>query len=111
MRKHKKKFCRGRDILKCDECEYVSQRAAEMRKHKRFCHGNEVLKCDNCEYESQRALDMRKHKKFCLGSEVKVKCEQIIQLYYSRHLPLPILPFLFYLNSCYGVNHVTIIVV
>ena len=48
---------------KCNQCDYESSRANNLRRHKKIHSGEKLNKCNQCEYASLQASTLRTHLK------------------------------------------------
>ena len=60
---------------KCDQCDYASSRAGDLRRHLKTHSGEKPYKCDQCDYASSQAGHLRTHLKTHSG-EKSNKCNQ-----------------------------------
>ena len=52
---------------KCNQCEYASSRAGDLRKHLKTHSGEKPNKCNQCDFASSRAGNLRRHLKMHSG--------------------------------------------
>ena len=64
-----------RKAYKCNQCNFASVRAGDLRKHLKTPSGEKSFKCNQCDFPSIQAGDFRKHLKTPLG-EKAYKCNQ-----------------------------------
>ena len=60
---------------KCNQCDYASSRAGDLRKHIKIHSGEKSNKCSQCDYASSWASGLRVHLKIHSGEKPK-KCNQ-----------------------------------
>ena len=60
---------------KCNQCEYASSEAGNLRRHLRTHSGEKSNKCNQCNYASSDASNLRNHLKTHSG-EKSNKCNQ-----------------------------------
>ena len=53
----------------CNQCEYATSRAGDLRKHLKIHSGEKSNKCNQCDYASSRTGDLRKHSKIHSGEK------------------------------------------
>ena len=46
---------------KCNQCDYASSQADNMRAHLKTHSGEKSNKCNHCDYASSQACDLRRH--------------------------------------------------
>ena len=46
---------------KCNQCDFPSSQAGDLRKHLKTHSGETPNKCNHCDYASSRAGDLRRH--------------------------------------------------
>ena len=47
----------------CDECDYVTNYAANLKRHKEIKHKDVRYPCDQCEYAATALGSLKRHKK------------------------------------------------
>ena len=62
-------------INKCNQCDYVSSHAGNLRTHFKTHSGEKSNKCNQCDFASVQAGDLRRHLKSHSG-EKSNKCKQ-----------------------------------
>ena len=65
----------GENPFKCDQCNYSSAYAGEVKLHKQRYTGEKPFKCDQCNYSSTQAIHLKVHKRKHTG-EKPFKCDQ-----------------------------------
>ena len=60
---------------KCNQCNYASSRAGDLRKHLKTHSGEKLNKCNQCDYASSQAGNLIRHIKTHSG-EKSNKCNQ-----------------------------------
>ena len=60
---------------KCNQCDFVSSRAGDLKRHLKTHSGEKPNKCNQCDYASSRADILRTHLKTHSG-EKSNKCNQ-----------------------------------
>ena len=65
----------GEKTNKCNQCDYDSSQAGDLRKHLKMHSGEKSYKCNQCNYASSHAGDLRNHSKIHSG-ENSNKCNQ-----------------------------------
>ena len=65
----------GEKSNKCNQCDFVSFQAGNLRRHLKTHSGEKLNKCNKCDYASSRVGDLRKHLKTHSG-EKSNKCSQ-----------------------------------
>ena len=60
---------------KCNQCDFASSQAGDLRKHLKTHSGEKANKCNQCNYASAEASDLRRHLKTHSG-EKSNKCNQ-----------------------------------
>ena len=58
-------------LNKCNQCEYTSSRAENLRQHLKTHSGEKLNKCKQCDYASSRAGHLRTHLKTHSGEKLK----------------------------------------
>ena len=54
---------------KCNQCEYASSRAGDLRKHLKTHSGEKSNKCNQCDYAFSQAGHLRRHLKTHCGAK------------------------------------------
>ena len=65
----------GEKSNKCNQCDYASVEAGDLRRHLKIHSGEKSNKCNQCDYASSLAGDLRRHLKTHSG-EKSNKCNQ-----------------------------------
>ena len=60
---------------KCNQCDYASSHAGNLRQHSKIHSGKKSNKCKQCNFASSRAGNLRTHLKTHSGEKEK-KCNQ-----------------------------------
>ena len=68
LRTHLKKHS-GRKPIKCNQCDFVSSHASSLKMHLKTHSGEKSNKCSQCDYASSRADVLRQHLKTHTGEE------------------------------------------
>ena len=63
--------------MKCNQCDYASSQAGNLRRHLKTHSGEKTKKCNQCDYASSNASHLRTHEKTQRG---KAKQMQPLQL-------------------------------
>ena len=74
LRRHLKSHS-GEKLFKCGLCDFASVWAVALRTHLKTHSGEKSYKCNQCDYASARADDLRRHLKIHSG-EKSYKCNQ-----------------------------------
>ena len=69
------KTCLLKRSNKCNQCEYASSQASNLRRHLKAHTGEKSNKCNQCDYASSVACHLRRHLK-THGGEKSNKCNQ-----------------------------------
>ena len=48
---------------KCNQCDYATSRAGDLRRHLKTHSGEKPNKCNQCDFASSHASDLRRHLK------------------------------------------------
>ena len=59
---------------KCNQCDYASSHAGDLRTHLKIHSGEKSYKCNQCDFASTWAVSLRKHIKIHSG-EKSNKCD------------------------------------
>ena len=70
-------------VKKCNQCDYASSQAGDLRIHLKTHNGENSNKCNQCDYASSHAGYLRKHLKLYTGKKSH-KCNQCN--YVSSHI-------------------------
>ena len=54
---------------KCNQCDYASSRAGDLRRHLKTHSGEKSNKCNQCDYASSQAGNLRTHLKTQSGEK------------------------------------------
>ena len=57
--------------IKCNQCEFVSRQADDLRRHLKTHSGEKSNKCNQCDYASSQAGNLRTHLKTHSGKKAK----------------------------------------
>ena len=68
---------RGEKSNKCNQCDYASSNAGNLRTHLKTHSGEKSNKCTLCDFTSYQAGDLRRHLKTHSG-EKSNKCNQCV---------------------------------
>ena len=72
LERHTQTKCRGKEVLKCDECDFTSINKESYRKHMRW-HGK-AYKCEKCEFSSTNYTEFKSHSR-THEEEQELKCD------------------------------------
>ena len=64
-----------RKVKKCNQCDFASSQAGDLRKHFKTHSGEKSNKCNQCDFASSQPGHLRKHLK-SLSGEKSNKCSQ-----------------------------------
>ena len=53
----------GDKLSKCNQCDYASSHAGDLRRHLKTHSGEKPNKCNQCDYASSHAGNLRRHMK------------------------------------------------
>ena len=70
---------------KCNQCDYISSQAGNLKRHMQTHYGEKFNKCNQCNFASSRTDILRRHLKIHIG-EKSHKCNQ--GEYKSSHLKI-----------------------
>ena len=73
---------------KCNQCDYASSRAGDLRTHLKTHSGEKSNKCDQCDFASSRAGHLRTHLKMHSGEKPNVALAVFAALYKQLHCQL-----------------------
>ena len=68
----------GEKSNKCNQCDFASSRAGDLRRHLKTHIGEKSNKCNQCDFASTQAGDLRRHLKTHSG-EKSSKCNLLRQ--------------------------------
>ena len=51
------------DLIKCDECDYVTTTFQSLAAHRNSVHRNLKYSCDICQYQTHGLEDLETHKR------------------------------------------------
>ena len=67
---HMKKATNIIKSYKCNQCDFASSQAGDLRRHLKTHSGEESNKCNQCDYASSQAGDLRTHLKTHTGEKL-----------------------------------------
>ena len=70
----------GEKSNKCNQCDYSSSQAGNLRAHLRTHSGEKSNKCNQCNYTSFRAGDLRTHLKTHSGEKSQTNATNVTLL-------------------------------
>ena len=73
----------GENPNKCDQCNYSSLQAGNLRSHMKIHGGEKANKCDQCNYATTRAGHLRS-RMMRHGGETPYKCDQCNYIFKLR---------------------------
>ena len=59
----------GEKLKKCDQCDYASTRAGDLRRHLKTHNGEKPNKCNLCDHASSHPGNLRTHLKIHSGEK------------------------------------------
>ena len=62
-------------IKKCNQCDYASSEAGDLRRHLKTHSGEKSNKCNQCDFASSQAGDLKRHLRTHSGEKPN-KCNQ-----------------------------------
>jgi len=65
----------GEKSNKCNQCDYASSEAGDLRRHLKTHSGEKLNKCNQCDYASSREGNLKTHLKTHSGEKLN-KCNQ-----------------------------------
>ena len=74
----------GVNLLRCDQCEYSSNRIHNLTIHKRIHTGERPFQCNQCEYKSTTSSQLRRHERIHSG-ERPFECDQCEKKFTRLH--------------------------
>ena len=79
----------GEKSNKCNQCDYASYWAGDLKTHRKMHNGENSNKCNQCDYVSFQAGNLRTHLKTHSGEKLNKcnQCDFAYDLIYQSNLP------------------------